>query len=176
MQCPFSFPFSDKYKRACTEIGMLNNDWENTLRNNYTDDSINFFRYIGDLMAYPNKSCLYDITSTCIDYTLTKLDFEGIIYPSVPVEGEGMNICIKPDVVDYKISFIGAVTEIVLRHGNESEIVTLGHCTMISENSFVWKITQEGKNVMLKVGTINEDMFGKELIICSRELFNKIYL
>lgn len=172
----FSFPFSDKYKRACTEIGMLNNDWENTLRNNYTNDSINFFRYIGNLMACPKKTCLYDITSTCIDYILTKLDFEGIIYPSVPVEGEGMNICIKPNVVDSKISFSGAVTEIVLRHAKESTLVTLGHCTMISENSFAWIITPDGKNLMLRLGRINEDMFDKELIICSQELFKERFL
>ena len=39
----FAFPFSEKYKRACGEIGMLKTDWETSLRESYSKESIEFF-------------------------------------------------------------------------------------------------------------------------------------
>ena len=169
----FAFPFSDKYKRACNEIEMLNKGWNETLRMNYSNESIEFFTYIGDLMAQPQSSCLYDITATCVDYILSNFNFEGVIYPSVPVEGEGMNICIKPEVVDSKISFSGAATEIILRSGMQSRIESLGHANMISENAFEWIVTNEGKLLMLQAGMIEPGLIDRDIVIRSQDLMNK---
>lgn len=169
----FAFPFSDKYKRACSEIEMLNKGWNETLRMNYSDESIEFFTYIGDLMAQPHTSCLYDITATCVNYILSNFNFEGVIYPSVPVEGEGMNICIKPEVVDSKISFLTAAVEIVLRHEMKSQIEIIGHTNMISDDAFEWTITNEGKIVMLQAGMINPKHIVDDIVIRSKELMNK---
>lgn len=118
----YSFPLSSQYKRACSEINMLNSDWDKVLKNEYSEDSIEFFSFIGDLMAKPNESCLYEITATSIDFILEHFDFDGVLYPSVQAEGQGMNICIKPDVVDSKISFAGAATEVIVRNGDNSQI------------------------------------------------------
>lgn len=118
----FAFPFSEKYKRACKEIGMLKARWKTLRRESYSKESIEFFTYIGDLMAETNTSCLYDVTATCVDYILTHFNFEGVLYPSVPLEGEGLNICLKPNVVDKKLTFADAVTEIILRNGEQSTI------------------------------------------------------
>lgn len=62
----YSFPLSSQYKRACSEINMLNSNWDKVLKNEYSEDSIEFFSFIGDLMAKPNESCLYEITATCM--------------------------------------------------------------------------------------------------------------
>ena len=79
----YSFPLSSQYKRACSEINMLNSDWDKVLKNEYSEDSIEFFSFIGDLMARPNESCLYEITATCIDFILEHYNFDGVLYPSV---------------------------------------------------------------------------------------------
>ena len=168
----FAFPFSEKYKRACKEIGMLKARWKTLRRESYSKESIEFFTYIGDLMAETNTSCLYDVTATCVDYILTHFNFEGVLYPSVPLEGEGLNICLKPNVVDKKLTFADAVTEIILRNGEQSTIEILGHAKMISENAFEWIITDEGKAIMLEAGMIDQDKVNKTIVIRSKELLN----
>lgn len=168
----FAFPFSDKYKRACSEIEVLNNGWLDMLSHNYSKESIEFFTFIGDLMALPQTSCLYDITATSVDYILSHFNFEGIVYPSVPVEGEGMNICIKPDVVESKISFSGAATEIILRSGKESTIEVLGHANMLSDDAFEWIITNEGKAIMIAAGMLGEEKIDTHVVIRSKDLMN----
>ena len=170
----FAFPFSDKYKRACSEIDMLNKGWNKTLIMNYSNESIEFFTYIGDLMALPQTSCLYDITATCVDYILSNFNFEGVIYPSVPVEGEGMNICIKPAVVDSKISFSGAAIEVILRSGMQSRIEVLGHANIISDDAFEWIITNDGKILMSQAGMIRPEQTDREIVVRSQELMNKL--
>lgn len=166
----FAFPFSNKYKRACEEIGVLNEGWESNVRNNHSQESIEFFTYIGDMMAETNVSCLYNITATCVEYVLTHFNFDGVIYPSVPAEGEGLNICLKPSAVDENIKFAGAATEIILKNGDKSRIETLAYAEMIDSNSFEWIITDEGKAWMLASGFIGKDVADKPIVVRSQNL------
>ena len=168
----FAFPFSEKYKRACEEIGMLNTGWKTLLCESYSKESIDFFTYIGDLMAKTNTSCLYDVTATCVDYILAHFNFEGVLYPSVPMEGEGLNICLKPNVVDDKITFSGAATELILRNGDQSKIEVLGHANMISDTAFEWIISDEGKEIMLAIGMIGQDKVNNTIVIRPTEFLN----
>lgn len=167
----FAFPFSNKYKRACEEIGVLNAGWESLVCNNHTEEAIEFFSYIGDMMAETNVSCLYNITATCVDYILTHFNFDGVIYPSVPVEGQGLNICLKPSIVDENIEFAGAVTEIIFKNGDKSRIETLANAKMIDSNSFEWIITDEGKAWMLASGVVGKDVGDKTIVVRSQTLF-----
>lgn len=166
----FAFPFSEKYKRACEEIGMLKSGWETMLRESYSKESIEFFTYIGDLMAEINTSCLYDVTATCVDYILTHFKFEGVLYPSVPLEGEGINICLKTNVVDDKITFAGAATEVIFRNGDQSTIEILGHANMISDTAFEWIITDEGKAIMFATGIIDQEIVDNTIVVRSKSL------
>lgn len=166
----FAFPFSEKYKRACEEIGMLKSGWETLLRESYSKESIEFFTYIGDLMAEMNTSCLYDVTATCVDYILTHFKFEGVLYPSVPLEGEGLNICLKTNVVDDKITFAGAATEVIFRNGDQSTIEILGHANMISDTAFEWIITDEGKAIMFATGIIDQEIVDNTIVVRSKSL------
>lgn len=82
---------------------MFRKDWETYCKHNYSKNSIEFFSFIGDLMATTASSCIYEVTATCVDYIIRSFDFEGVVYPSVPSEGEGLNICITPEVVNIKV-------------------------------------------------------------------------
>lgn len=169
----YSFPLSSQYKRACSEINMLNSDWEKVLKNEYTEDSIEFFSFIGDLMAKPNESCLYEITATCIDFILEHYDFDGILYPSVQAEGQGINICIKTDVVESKISFAGAATEVIVRNGGNSQIHILGNTHMITKDTFEWVLTDIGEKVFKEVGMVPADIQDSIIIVKSKKLMTK---
>lgn len=166
----YSFPLSSQYKSACSEINMLNSDWDKVLKNEYSEDSIEFFSFIGDLMAKPNESCLYEITATSIDFILEHFDFDGVLYPSVQAEGQGMNICIKPDVVDCKISFAGAATEVIIRNGDNSQIHILGNTHMITEDSFEWVLTNDGKMFLQQIGLLAPVLQNKPISIRSQSL------
>lgn len=166
----YSFPLSSQYKRACSEIYMLNSDWDKVLKNEYSEDSIEFFSFIGDLMAKPNESCLYEITATSIDFILEHFDFDGVLYPSVQAEGQGMNICIKPDVVDSKISFAGAATEVIVRNGDNSQIHILGNTHMITEDSFEWVLTNDGKMFLQQIGLLAPSFQNTPIVIRSESL------
>ena len=166
----YSFPLSSQYKRACSEIYMLNSDWDKVLKNEYSEDSIEFFSFIGDLMAKPNESCLYEITATCIDFILEHYNFDGVLYPSVQAEGQGMNICIKPDVVDSKISFAGAATEVIVRNGDNSQIHILGNTHMITKDSFEWVLTNDGKMFLLQIGLLAPSFQNTPIVIRSESL------
>lgn len=166
----YSFPLSSQYKRACSEINMLNSDCKKVLKNEYSEDSIEFFSFIGDLMARPNESCLYEITATCIDFILEHYNFDGVLYPSVQAEGQGMNICIKPDVVDSKISFAGAATEVIVRNGDNSQIHILGNTHMITKDSFEWVLTNDGKMFLQQIGLLAPSFQNTPIVIRSESL------
>lgn len=166
----YSFPLSSQYKRACSEINMLNSDCKKVLKNEYSEDSIEFFSFIGDLMARPNESCLYEITATCIDFILEHYNFDGVLYPSVQAEGQGMNICIKPDVVDSKISFAGAATEVIVRNGDNSQIHILGNTHMITKDSFEWVLTNDGKMFLQQIGLLAPSFQNIPIVIRSESL------
>lgn len=166
----YSFPLSSQYKRACSEIYMLNSDWDKVLKNEYSEDSIEFFSFIGDLMAKPNESCLYEITATCIDFILEHYNFDGVLYPSVQAEGQGMNICLKPDVVDSKISFAGAATEVIIRNGDNSQIHILGNTHMITKDSFEWVLTNDGKMFLQQIGLLAPSFQNTPIVIRSESL------
>lgn len=166
----YSFPLSSQYKRACSEIYMLNSDWDKVLKNEYSEDSIEFFSFIGDLMAKPNESCLYEITASCIDFILEHYNFDGVLYPSVQAEGQGMNICIKPDVVDSKISFAGAATEVIVRNGDNSQIHILGNTHMITKDSFEWVLTNDGKMFLQQIGLLAPSFQNTPIVIRSESL------
>lgn len=161
----FAFPVSDKYKRACSELNMFRKDWETYCKHNYSKNSIEFFSFIGDLMATTASSCIYEVTATCVDYIIRNFDFEGVVYPSVPSEGEGLNICITPEVVNIKVAFEGAVAETVIRNNMETRIESFAHAQMVSPTSFNWKVTEYGRKLMEITGRYPHFKENEEVIL-----------
>ena len=170
----FAFPFSNKYKHACEDVRIIKTETETMLRENYSSESIEFFTFLGDLMAEPNSSCLYEVTATCVDFILENFSYDGILYPSVPTDGQGLNICIKPNVVDKKVRFLGAVLETIVRRGDKSEIKILANSSMLNENSFRWVITDDGKEFMINLRLLEPESRDIDIIVSSQELMNKI--
>lgn len=162
----FAFPVSDKYKRRCSELDMFMEGWEQHCKQNFSEKSIEFFSFIGDLMATPQSSCIYDITATCVDYILKEFAFEGVVYPSVPSEGEGLNICLTPATVDSKVSFGSAVTEIVFRKDMESSIISFAHSRFVDNETFVWVVSEEGKPILKMTGQYPDFKPTDEVILC----------
>ena len=49
--------------------------------------------------------------------------FDGIYYPSVRIDGAGMNVAILPEIVDTKMKFLGAVDCDVIRNDMDIRII-----------------------------------------------------
>ena len=100
----FAFPFSNKYKKACDEVKFQRKVWKEKLAPHWPANYQAFFEFLGDLIAEQNNPCLYDITARTIDFILNDSTaasyLDGVMYPSVWGEGQGMNICLKKEVVD----------------------------------------------------------------------------
>ena len=52
-------------------------------------------------------------------------DSDGIIYPSVPAQGNGFNVAIKPNVADTKIRFVGASLCHLLKQRDKSYVAIM---------------------------------------------------
>ena len=141
-----AFPFSKKYKKPCKEILFQRKFWDDEYSKYWSSDFSEFSEYISDLLATPAYSCLYDITATTIDYLLNESslseDTDGIMYPSVWGEGEGMNICLKTNVVDKHISFESASVQLVLKKQEQATMFGIADSVLFPNGELKWKITK----------------------------------
>lgn len=118
----FALPFSDDYESPCDEIGMLKKAWSSLIAHQYTKEQIEFVSYMGRLMATRNTAGLYEITANFIHYIFTQsgIPYEGVVYPTVQLNGDGMNVAIIPPVADSAIKFQGAIESIFYKAGEHS--------------------------------------------------------
>ena len=150
----FAFPFSKKYKRACDEVKMQRNIWENKLSHYWPKEYVDFSEYMGDLIAEENHSCLYEITARTIDYILNDStaasELDGVMYPSIWSEGEGMNICLKKEVVDECVHFQEASVQYINKVEGESTIVGVAESYLLPNGKLKWIPTTLALNMLEK--------------------------
>lgn len=86
-----------------------------------------------------DKSKIYDITSALGNIYLEDLSIDGLIYPSVKVDGLP-NIVIKPSAVDKKIKYLEAKIAWTYDGKNEETIIAKELNTgNIANNKIEWK-------------------------------------
>lgn len=156
----FSFPFSKSYKKPCEEICWLWNVWDADLSRRWPKQYKEFSEYIGDLMARENFSCLYEITANTIDFILynsvVAKDLDGIMYPSVWGAGEGMNICLKKEVVDECVHFQAASVQCIDKAIGESLFLGVAESYMLSDGTLKWTPTAEALRALTKEYGVEE--------------------
>lgn len=150
-----AFPFRSNYKNPCSEILENRNRWEHTSKDNFSNDANAFSEFMGELMATKNEgSCLYEITARMIDAILydniNSTHLDGIVYPSVWTEGQGMNICLKKEVVDECIQFIDAKMVYLNKKNGDATIVTIANSMKDSEGNLKWKPTPTAVDALLQ--------------------------
>ena len=139
----FAFPFSDKYSRPTAEIITQIQGWKEKMSESDYKGSSLFSKYIGDLIATQNYSCLYDITARTIDYILYESSvassLDGVMYPSVMAAGEGMNICLKKETVDNCLKFERAILQQVYKFEGRAIVVPLAYSYFAPDrNTIAW--------------------------------------
>ena len=141
----FAFPFSKNYKKACDEIKYQRKVWENTLAPHWPDHFNEFSEFLGDLIAEQSHSCLYDITARTIDYILNEStaasDLDGVMYPSVWGEGQGMNICLKKETIDECVHFQTASVQYIEKTVGKSNIFGVAESVLLPNGRLKWTPT-----------------------------------
>ena len=160
----FAFPFSKKYKRACDEVVCQRRVWDDTLSKYWSEEYCEFAEFIGDLIAEENHSCLYDITATTIDFILNDStasnELDGVMYPSVWGEGQGMNICLKKEVVDECVHFQAASVQCIDKTVGHGDIFGVAESYLLPDGKLKWTPTKLALRIL-------EDAYG------SRAMFEK---
>ncbi len=99
----FAFPISvESFPRICREALKINQLWTGVCENPNTEDVFNVIRYIGKLISMTDQPNLSEITAIISDEILRMYEgkLDGVVYPTVQLEGDGLNIAVKTDVVD----------------------------------------------------------------------------
>ena len=164
-----AFPFRKNYDKPCNEILENRNRWEHTSKENFSNDANAFSEFMGELMATKNEgSCLYEITARMIEAILydsaNSSHLDGVVYPSVWAEGQGMNICLKKEVVDECIQFIDAKMVYLDKKNGNGTIVTVATSMKDAEGKLMWMATPKAVDALLQ-------KYGLEAVLSKKMLY-----
>ena len=111
-------------------------------------------------MAEANHSCLYDITANTINHILyestASSDLDGIMYPSVQSDGQGMNICLKKETVDECIHFQNASVQCIMKKEGKATILPVAYSQLLANGTLQWSPTNISMSII-------EEAFGTKV-------------
>jgi len=136
-----AFPLAS-YSRSFAESEDIRDQY-NKIKGKYSKESRDFAKYIGYLLSQERRSCLYEITSAVAHYVLyddTRTNsLDGILYPSVQTAGEGLNVCLKPEVADEALDLLGARKQELLKRGKYVSVIDVADAIVGEDGNFVWR-------------------------------------
>lgn len=135
-------PISINYKEPCDELIGIQFEFQKVaveIGMKLTNEAL----FLGDLFAAKNFANTYNMTAHFVDYLLNESNekdyFDGILYPSVPSEGLGFNICIRPSLIDEGvIQFLGASSMLLIKDEMESKMSQLFDCDVVGDGDLIW--------------------------------------
>lgn len=134
-----SFPFSSNYERPIAEIKIIQEDWNEKIKDtDVNEDALALVEYMSEEIAKTSsKESDYFKIANFIYYILyinekTKWA-DGIIYPSVEAAGEGFNLALKPEAVDKKMKFSVASLHYLVKNKMNARLDMVNHS--IGQNS-----------------------------------------
>lgn len=150
-------PFYAKYQNPNPMIDSIQKTWDNAVENGNTNkDGLELMMYMSkELGKETSDNMSYFKIANFIYYLLfinekTK-EADGIIYTSVPSQGQGFNIVLKPESVDKKLQFDTASQMFLYKNGEKaySKIINRS-IDKDSEGKLKFEPMQENDNEKLK--------------------------
>ena len=136
-------PVSTTYKQPCDEVRHMQDEFYETAKKLgicVSDEAI----FLGDLFGHKNELNTYNMTAHLVDYILNESNdagyFDGVLYPSVPGEGLGMNLCIRPSLIDTGVvKCIGASLMLLIKDKMDSKLSHLLDCDIADNGELLWR-------------------------------------
>lgn len=124
-----ALPYTGTYERACPDLLQIRKGWIEAINKGVVpQDALDLVHYMAEEISkdFTRKEQYFKIANF-VYYLLntnkkTK-DADGIIYPSVPAQGAGFNVAIKPEVVDSRIEFSNASICHLLKNGMQMSVI-----------------------------------------------------
>ena len=155
-----SFITSTTFKNV-TDNPLLNQlrELHQKYRNEFQSNQVDIADFISDEFSKRvahNEPHQYIISATISSDIIRDSDIDGIIYPSVQMQGQcGVNIALLPKAVDEKLEFKRTMLQTLYKNGEKS-VIRLEHCT---ENNILTDISQYSDNdiaIQIGVNNLNE--------------------
>lgn len=126
-----ALPYTGRYERACPDLLQIRQEWEEAINKGIVpQDALDLVHYMADEISkdFARREQYFKIANF-VYYLLntnkkTK-DADGIIYPSVPAQGAGFNVAVKPEVADSKILFSNASVCHLLKNRTEMSVIPI---------------------------------------------------
>ena len=139
-------PISSAYNMPSDEMMHMRKEQRNMLPKLGIENNEEAM-YLGDLFARENIYNTYSLTANFVDYLLNESEernyFDGVVYPSVPSEGLGMNICVRKELIDSGVvSCDGACTEMLIKNKMQSKLSHLYDCSVLPNGDLSWRISE----------------------------------
>lgn len=138
-----ALPFSSKYKEELPkELANIQKVWEREAEFYMPIKEIEIATFFSDLLTLPGTPKIYQFTAGFFEFFLNHSEegkeLDGVAYISVPSEGKGFNICLRPEVAD-RLDLVGARHTMFYKEGTEiSRVVYLEADTKC--NPWKWRV------------------------------------
>lgn len=126
-----ALPYTGTYERACPDLLQIKKGWLEAIDKVVVpQDALDLVHYMANEISkdFQRREQYFKIANF-VYYLLntnkkTK-DADGIIYPSVPAQGAGFNVAIKPEAADSKIEFSNASVCHLLKKETQMSVIPI---------------------------------------------------
>ena len=100
---------SQNYIRPCQKVISLQTQYREKFKNLSSKEIMDYIASEFAKEDVGEKEDYKYIISACYTKMVCDSGYDGVAYPSVRIDGAGINVAIKPDAVNQKLNFLGAV-------------------------------------------------------------------
>lgn len=140
-----ALPFLGTYEHACPDLKRIKEGWEEAITKGVVPtDALELVTYMSQEISKEFKDRhKYFKIANFVNYLLrmnekTK-EADGILYPSVPAQGAGFNVAIKPEIADMKLKFSNASICHCVKRGDQMTIFTISDALLDEFGSLSYK-------------------------------------
>ncbi len=110
-----------KFARPTELSSQLQAEFEQFVKSNPDQKipTLEISKFLGNEYAKLPIAKHTDYMHSAIYSQLVTKKFDGVLYPSVRMAGEGINVAIKPETIDEKLKFLGASECTIYKNGKE---------------------------------------------------------
>lgn len=124
-----ALPYIGTYSRACPDLLRVKEEWKKAISQGVVShNALELVNYMAEEISkdFSDRNQYFKIANF-VHYLLRinqkTRDADGIIYPSVPAQGAGFNVAIKPESADAKIRFSNASECHLLKKGMKMTVI-----------------------------------------------------
>lgn len=149
-----ALPYIGTYSRACPDLLRVKEEWKKAISQGVVShNALELVNYMAEEISkdFSDRNQYFKIANF-VHYLLRinqkTRDADGIIYPSVPAQGAGFNVAIKPESADAKIRFSNASECHLLKKGMKMTVIPVSDAIVDEYGRIAFKdrnFTSEGR-------------------------------